>query len=218
MTTEIRLGVVDDHHAISAGVPAGLAGLVALAPECPRATTVDGLLEATEDLDVVLLDIRLEDGTSAPDNVRRLVERGWQVLLFTQVRQPSVVGRCLQAGAMGVVGKHEDWTVLAEAVLSVARGEDYLNADWASALATVTVTGARVPVLAPREEEVLKLYAAGLPMKSVARRVGIAEETAKEYLARVKRKYLDAGRPARTKTDLYRRAVEDGHLPGPTET
>lgn len=212
---QIRLGVVDDHHAISAGVPAGLAGLVALAPECPRATTVDGLLEAAVDLDVVLLDIRLEDGTSAPDNVRRLVERGWRVLLFTQVRQPAVIGRCLQVGAMGVVGKHETWEVLAEAVRAVAAGEDYLNADWASAL--VTVTGARVPALAPREEQVLKLYAAGLPMKSVARRVGIAEDTAKEYLARVKRKYLDAGRPARTKTDLYRRAVEDGHLPGPTD-
>lgn len=197
--------------AISAGVPVGLAGLASLAPRTVCATTVDLLLREADDLDVVLLDIRLDDGSSPPDNVRRLTARGWNVLLFTQVRQPAVIGRCLQAGAMGVVGKHEDWGTLAEAVLTVAGGTDYLNADWASALAALGCT----PALTAREEEVLKLYAAGLPMKSVARRVGIAEETAKEYLSRVKRKYLDAGRPARTKTELYLRAVEDGLLPSP---
>lgn len=197
--------------AISAGVPVGLAGFVPLAPGTLCATTVDQLLREAGDLDVVLLDIRLDDGSSPPDNVRRLTERGWKVLLFTQVRQPAVIGRCLQAGAMGVVGKHEDWETLAGAVLAVAGGKDHLNADWAAALAALGCT----PALTTREEEVLKLYAAGLPMKSAARRVGIAEETAKEYLSRVKRKYLDAGRPARTKTELYLRAVEDGLLPSP---
>lgn len=210
VTAPIRLAVIDDHLAISAGVPAALGQLVSLNGDVPAARTVDALVADADSLDVVLLDVRLDDGSSAPENVRLLVGRGWRVVLFTQVRNPLVIGQCLRAGAMAVVGKHEDWPVLAEAVTCVARGEDYLNADWAAAVDALTAT--QVPSLAPREAEVLRLYAAGLPMKSVARRMGISEETAKEYLTRVKRKYLDAGRPARTKTELYRRAIEDGHL------
>lgn len=89
-------------------------------------------------------------------------------------------------------------------------GGAYLTPEWAAALDDDHDRG--VPDLAPREAEALRLYATGLPLKSVARRMGIQPETAKEYLVRVKRKYADARRPAPTKTDLYRRAVEDGHL------
>lgn len=208
MGEPVRLGIVDDHPAIAAGVPAGLAGLVDLAPGCPVAATVDDLVAAAPGLDLVLLDIRLQDGSAPADNVRRLVGRGWPVLLFTQVMHPGVVATCLRAGAQGVVGKHEDWAVLGEAVQTVLRGEHHMTADWAAAVQAL-VAGP-TPALAPREAQVLGLYAAGLPLKSVARRLSVGEETAKEYLARVKRKYLDAGRPARTRTDLYRRAVEDG--------
>lgn len=211
----IRLGIVDDHPAIAAGVLAGLAGLVPLAPGFRHTTTVDELIASGETYDVVILDIRLQDGSDPPDNARRLTARGWKVLLLTQVRQPALIGRCMRAGALGIVGKHEDLMVVAEAVVAVASGQDYVNADWAAALAAVA--GDRAPALAPREDEVLRLYAAGLPMKSVARRLGVGEETVKEYLTRIRRKYLDAGRPARTKTDLYIRAVEDGLLP-PTDT
>lgn len=208
MSIPIRLGIVDDHPAIAAGVPAGLDGLLPLADGCPVASTVDELASAEHDLDVVLLDIRLQDGSAPADNVRRLVEREWPVLLYTQVRQPSVVAACLQAGAAGVVGKHEDWAALAGAIRTVARGETHLNADWAAAVKVMA--DGEAPALAPREAQVVSLYATGLPLKSVARRLGVAEETAKEYLSRVKRKYQAVGRPVRTRTELYRRAVEDG--------
>lgn len=69
--------------------------------------------------------------------------------------------------------------------------------------------------MAPREAEAVRLYAAGLPLKSVARRMALSQETVKEYLLRARRKYAAAGRPAQTKTDLYRRAVEDGYLDAP---
>jgi DNA-binding NarL/FixJ family response regulator len=216
VTRPIRLGIVDDHPAIAVGVPAGLDGRVRLAAGWHVATTVGELIDVVDRLDVVLLDVRLQDGSAPAQNVRRLAERGWSVLLFTQVRQPSVVAACLQAGARGVVGKHEDWDALAEAIRTVARGEHHVNADWAAAIAVVMAGEA--PSLAPREVQVVSLYATGLPLKSVARRLGVAEETAKEYLARVKRKYLEAGRPVRTRTELYVRALEDGLIEPPSDT
>ena len=54
--------------------------------------------------------------------------------------------------------------------------------------------------------------APGLPLKSVAEHLDISTETAKTYLGRVREKYAQAGREARTKIALHRRAVEDGLL------
>ena len=71
------------------------------------------------------------------------------------------------------------------------------------------------PTLSAQETRTLRLYATGLPIKSVARRLGIGEETAKQYVRRVREKYAQANRAAPTKVDLYHRAVEDGHLPAP---
>ena len=68
---------------------------------------------------------------------------------------------------------------------------------------------------ASRKDERSQLYATGMPLKSVARKMAISEETAKQYLGRVREKYANAGRAAPTKMELYYRAVEDGYLPPP---
>lgn len=189
-----------------------LATLIALDGPAAEALTVSELeQDADGDFDVVILDVRLEDGSEPADNVRRLAAHGWNVLLYTHEAPPRVLGRCLNAGARGVVGKHEDWPVLAEAVRTVARGEDFVNAEWARAVEAMTAAD-RAPHLSERELQVVKLYAAGLPAKSVARRLGIAEDTVKEFLRRVRRKYAAAGRPADTKATLTLRAIEDGHV------
>jgi hypothetical protein len=41
--------------------------------------------------------------------------------------------------------------------------------------------------------------------------------TIEDYVRRIRAKYARAGRPAMTKVDLYKRAVEDGFLPAPNE-
>lgn len=205
----LAVGVVDDHPAISAGVANGLVADLPDGSTFALHTDLEGLLTERH-LDVVLLDLSLGDDSEPVENVRRVLARGWHVLIYTQVQHPGQLAKCLRAGALGVVGKHQQWSVLAEAVIVVARGQAYLNAQWATAMEALE--GTSIPSLAPREAEVLRLYAAGLPLKSVARQVGVAEQTAKEYLVRVRRKYEEAGRPAPTKTHLLRRAVEDGHL------
>ncbi len=208
----VRLGLVDDHRAISAGVPVGLATQLTLDGPVVQARTVTELESATEGpFDVVILDVRLDDGSDPADNVRRLCARGWSVLLYTNEVSASVLAQCLSAGARGVVGKHEDWPVLAEAVLTAAGGDDFCNPEWAIAVDALAAAG-RIPSLSEREVQVVKLYAAGLPAKSVARRLGIAEDTVKEFLRRIRRKYAAAGRPAATKAELTLRAVEDGHV------
>ncbi len=102
-------------------------------------------------------------------------------------------------------------TVMA-AVATVARGDVLNNLEWATAIdADRDFAKAQ---LGRRERDVLHLYASGLPLKLVAQQLGIANSTAREYLDRIRVKYVEVGRPAPTKVDLLRRAVEDGILPG----
>jgi FixJ family two-component response regulator len=98
------------------------------------------------------------------------------------------------------------------AIATVARGDVLNNLEWATAIDADTDFAKAQ--LGRRERDVLHLYASGLPLKAVAEQLGIANSTAREYLDRIRVKYVEVGRPAPTKVDLLRRAVEDGILPG----
>jgi hypothetical protein len=73
------------------------------------------------------------------------------------------------------------------------------------------------PQFAARQREVLVAYVTGSPLlPTVARELGMGPETLKTHLRRIRAKYVEAGRPAPTRHDLYVRAVEDGLVPPPT--
>lgn len=209
--TELSVALVDDHPAIFTALTAEISSTFPLA-SVAQARHVRDLLDTPGPYDVVILDVQLNDDSDPADNVRQVTERGWPVLLYTQETSARVVARCFQAGAKGIVGKSQDLGDLMDAVRIVAGSQPYLSGDWAAAL---TSEAAAIPALAPREAEALRLYASGLPMKSVARRMGISPETVKDYLMRVRRRYDEVGRHAATKTELYFRAVEDGFVEPP---
>lgn len=213
----IRLAVIDDHPAIIDGTVAGLRPLIPGLVLVAAGGSLRVMQRVRPDeVDVVVLDVALRDGSDAAQNVHVLTDAGFRVLLFTQDLRFGLVSRCFRAGAAGIVSKQHEHRVLAEAVRVVATGEPYLSRDWA--LVLEGDPGWSVPHLAPREVEALRLYATGLPMKLVAKHMGVKMTTAHEYLKRVRLRYLEAGREAPTKSDLHDRAVEDGHLdpePGP---
>lgn len=209
----LRIGAIDDHPAILHGVSSGLRTIFRNPPLLVVAETVSQLLATKEQLDVVLLDLSLADGSVPAENVGTLVQHGYEVLVFTQEARPRPVATALRAGAKGVVSKSQTIEELAEAIVAVARGEAHLSQEWAAALESDAERIA--PHLSIREREALQLYAAGLPLKSVARQMNVGMDTVRVYLLRVRAKYEHSGRPAVTKTDLYIRAVEDGYLPPP---
>ncbi|PFW01751.1 LuxR family transcriptional regulator, partial [Bacillus thuringiensis] len=90
--------------------------------------------------------------------------------------RPAAVREALSSGAAGIVSKASPIHEVIGAILTVARGELLNNVEWASA-----VEGDREfadAQLSVREREVLRLYAAGLPLKVVADRLGVAYSTA----------------------------------------
>jgi DNA-binding NarL/FixJ family response regulator len=210
--TTVRVSVVDDHESVRLGLKAactdaGFEFIVA-------AASVDELIAqlAGRECDVVVLDLSLGDGSTVTENVKRVQAVGSAVLIHSIADRVASVREALAAGAAGVIPKSSATKTVISAVETVARGEVLNNLEWATAIdADSDFAKAQ---LGRREREILHLYASGFPLKLAAQQLGIGYSTAREYLDRIRVKYVEVGRPAPTKVDLLRRAVEDGILPG----
>lgn len=216
--SQYRVALIDDHEIVAHG----FATLFATIPEIlvvATVTTVTDLLEsqaAKACIDLVILDLRLSDGSTVTTNVDRLRAAGSQVLAFTGGDDAQLMRFAARSGVLGVVRKSESVGVLLDAVTRAAAGETIASTEWAAALdgdPDLSDAG-----LSPREREVLSLYAAGAKAPLVASRTGLSELTVIDYIRRVRSKYERVGRPANTKIDLYIRALEDGILPIPGQS
>lgn len=207
-----RVAIVDDHESVRLGLKAAFADegytVVHVAPTV--AELISGL--AGREVDVVVLDLSLGDGSTVTDNVKNVQAAGAAVLVHSIADRVGLVREALAAGAAGVIPKSSATKTVIAAAATVARGDVLNNLEWATAIdADRDFAKAQ---LGRREREILHLYASGLPLKLAAEQLGIGYSTAREYLDRIRVKYVEVGRPAPTKVDLLRRAVEDGILPG----
>lgn len=211
-----RLAIIDDHELVREGLRALLGSDASVTAEGYVVVYCgDSVADAIgSGVDVALLDVEL--GSDQPDvatNCRALVSSGVGVLLISAFDEPGAVRAGLASGALGFVPKRVSLDDLHEALRSVAADEMYLSVDLAALLAS----GPEVPDLSPRERDALRLYASGLKLAAVARRMDISPHTVKEYLDRVRTKYQQVGRPARTRTELYAEASRDGLLLEPID-
>jgi two-component system uhpT operon response regulator UhpA len=208
----VRVGIADDHESVRLGIKAACenAGFDVIFAAATVRELVEGIAERP--VDVIVLDLSLGDGSLVTDNVHLARSTGAAVLVHSIADRVALVREALAAGAAGVIPKSSPTTTVMAAVASVARGDVLNNLEWATAIdADRDFAKAQ---LGRRERDVLHLYASGLPLKMVAMQLGIAHSTAREYLDRIRVKYVEVGRPAPTTVDLLRRAVEDGILPG----
>ena len=208
----VRVAIVDDHESVRLGLQAAFenAGLEVVETAASVPELVDSL--DNREIDVVVLDLSLGDGSSVTDNVKAVQATGSAVLVHSIADRVALVREALAAGAAGVIPKSSATSTVIASAESVARGEVLNNLEWATAIdADRDFAKAQ---LGRREREILHLYASGLPLKLAAQQLGIGYSTAREYLDRIRSKYVELGRPAPTKVDLLRRAVEDGILPG----
>ena len=121
-----------------------------------------------------------------------------------------------RAGAAAFVSKTLPADELVDLARRVARGErlrrrSAVAGDATDAAAHADDDGGSAR-LSAAEERALRLYAQGYSTLEVAHRMDVGYETAKTYLRRVREKYARAGRPASRKSELIRRAAEDGFL------
>ncbi|MBJ8347597.1 LuxR C-terminal-related transcriptional regulator [Antrihabitans sp. YC2-6] len=207
----LRIGIVEDHESQVYGVKAILAetdDLVLVA----NGATVAELLAITSDLDLVVLDLRLADGSTPKSNVEQLRAAGLEALVVTSAEEPYLVQSAAQAAVLGVVRKSARAEELVTAIRAAAQGQQVTTMDWAAA---IDLDDTFVVKLSPRQQQVLSLYAMGESAARVASQTGLAADTVNLYLSRIRQKYAEAGHPAPTKADLVRHAIATGVAPTP---
>ncbi len=208
----IEIAVIDDHEAIRVGVAAALAGHGARRISVvSQDDTVSAFLSRQLVVDVVLLDLQLADDSDPKENAERLIDAGYTVLVYSIADNVRLLRRALAGGAAGVARKADPIASTVASIEAVAAGQIVLSQE---ILGLIEGDSSYVAAsLGPREREVLALYTSGMEVPEVASLLGIAENSVKEYLKRIRVKYTNVDRPAASKLDLFRRAIEDGIVP-----
>ncbi len=187
----ITVVLVDDSEVVRVGLRALLGTEPDIRVAAEAATVATGV-EACARLrpKVVLLDIRLPDGTGF-DACRQIIKRApeTRVLFLTSVVDNTMVEEAIRAGAHGYLLKEIDGRGLMSAIRDVAAGKSILDpAVTARVIELVKLgTGARDPLatLSPQEKRVLALIAEGCTNKEVAMKLNLSEKTVKNYLSTV---------------------------------
>lgn len=208
----IRVMVIDDHPLLREAVKSRVLQVAPGAEFSYVGASLTEALTAHGDAtaDCTILDLDLGDGRSPVANTAELVSAGCRVLIVSALADAATVRAALRAGALGFVSKQADLEDFEESFSLTVAGVPSTSRDVAAILSSDEAPS--VP-LSERERTAMVLYASGLKIDAVARRMNVKPATAQEYIRRVRDKYSRAGTPVPTKTDLYRRARDEGLVP-----
>lgn len=204
--------VADDHPLYREGVVRALSasGQVEIVGEAEDGRTA--LEQIQEHLpDVALLDYKLPelDGVAITNAVVRDQLRT-RVLLVSAFTDSGVVYQALETGAAGFVSKEARREQIVDAVLACARGENVVPPDVASGL----VSEIRLrkdddrPALTQREQEILKLIAAGKSLPEIAKELYLGLTTVKTHVQHLYEKLGVSDRAAAVASAMRRGLIE----------
>lgn len=196
----IRLGIVDDHPMVTNGLAAALATMEDMVVSA-RGSSMDEAraLLGSENLDVVLLDVRLEDG----NGIQALAERGAQqrpsVIVISSFKTSQYIAASARYGAAGFLLKTVALATLVDAIRTVHAGRSVFTTEQ---LAKGFVT------LTPREREVVRLAMDGRSNKEIGARLGMSPKTVESRLTDIYQRFgITGGR-----VELSLRAADEGWL------
>jgi DNA-binding NarL/FixJ family response regulator len=208
----VKLAILDDHQVVADSLKNHLLDTLTDAEFVYCGGNIDEICDASVKLlpDLVIVDLDLGDNKTPAMVVSKVAETGVRVLVLSASTDSADVLSALSAGAIGYITKHASSEELIEAIVdAVEKNEVKISPYVAGALAEISQDSVR---LSAQEKRALVLYASGLKLEAVARRMNIAPSTAKQYIDRVKSKYQQQGRAVHTKTDMYRAAKDAGYL------
>ncbi len=192
----IRVLLVDDSALVRQGIQTVLAGLgreagIEVVGEAPTAATaVEAALRLNPD--VILLDIRLPDGSGLDVCRKILNERPkTHVLILTSFTNDTLIYDAVIAGAQGYLMKEIDPAGLIEAIVNAAAGKSMLTPDVTARVLHLIRSGPAheqatdLSLLSGQERRVLALVAEGKTNKEIGEQLSLSENTVKNYLVNV---------------------------------
>ena len=188
----IRVLLVDDQSLIRQGLKA----LLELEPdlqvvgEAENGQAAIALVETLQP-DLVLMDIRMPvmDGVAATREICHQFTNT-KILVLTTFDDDEYVTQALRYGATGYLLKDTPSEELAAAIRALYKGYTQLGPGlFEKAIAKVPIPSTSPPAnwdeLTPREQEVLRLIAAGASNREIAAKLYISEGTVKNHVTRI---------------------------------
>jgi DNA-binding NarL/FixJ family response regulator len=188
--SSIRVLLVDDHQLLTDA----LAGLLQREADIKIVGVAGSVAEARAaaraQMDVVLMDYLLPDGTGA--EATREIKRRWpsaKVIVLTAVTDDETMLDAVEAGADGYLTKEKAGSDVVEAVRAAHAGEMLLPRAVAYELANKVATARRVSEthievhdLTPREFEVLRALVEGRSSREICADLYIAPNTLRTHV------------------------------------
>jgi DNA-binding NarL/FixJ family response regulator len=187
--TTIKVLLVDDHRITLTGIRYSLkraTDIVIVAEARSGRETLD-LIDLHQP-DIVLLDIEMPD-MSGLEVIKHLKERAHPVrcLILSGHDSPQYIREALADGAWGYLTKDITPRQLVEAVRGVAKGKR----GWLSQRAALRMAadpGNLLDNLTTREQDVLRLIAAGKTNYDIGRALDISEKTVEKHVSEILKK------------------------------
>jgi Response regulator containing a CheY-like receiver domain and an HTH DNA-binding domain len=222
----ISLLVVDDHPLVIEGVRSLLSGQseVQLVGQAQSLSEARAFLEKhASDIQVVLLDIRLQDGLGI-DLAREIRQKypHIQVIALTMYDSEAYLEAIIKAGARGYLLKNTSRDELVKAIKAVLEGRYYfsegIHDTIGQRLSSEKAVTTAVPVsadtsksirLTKRERQILELVAKELNNVQIAAQLNLSPRTVHTHRRAIMQKL-----GVRNTAGLIRQAIELGLLPG----
>ncbi len=193
---KIKLLIVDDHTVVRTGIGAVLELEPDLQVVGEAATGEEALARVKlQSVDVILMDVIMPGmgGIAACREIRQSYPET-KVLMLTSAGDEEAVMASLLAGASGYLLKNVSRQDLIKAIRDVYAGRSILDPETTAKITRKLIalaspqaqeTSTERAKLSPREQEVLVLVAQGMTNKEIARKLVIAEKTARNHVSRI---------------------------------
>lgn len=188
--------IVDDHPLFREGLKTLLTRHIGFELIGEAGTGVEGLTKARElRPDIVLMDISLpdENGIEVTRDIMRLLS-GTRVVIISMHSKIDYITEAFKAGAKGYVAKESATERLIECLEAVSGDEYFIDSSLSHKVAESLMTsgGKETKIrdtgyeaLTPREQQVMRLIAEGLPTKDIAEKLFISPKTVENHRANI---------------------------------
>lgn len=178
--TKTKVLIADDHAIVRTGLASLLGTSKSIEVVGEAFDGADALTKAMKlKPDIIVMDLVMprKDGIAATAELLRLLPKT-KVLILTTFSSSENIAKALKAGARGAILKSSSNDELIDAILRVARNEQFLSAD----IEHLLEDDPPLPNLSPRQIEILESIARGLTNKEISTQLSISLESVKSHI------------------------------------
>ncbi len=194
MSERLRVLIADDHPLVLGALREAVSGALpgAFIHEANDFQSLAAALEATPDMDLVLLDLSMPGVRGFSGLLFLRAERpGVPVIVVSANEDRAVMRHCLEFGAAAYVPKSLDVASMRAAIRAVLDGEQWAPPDLdlqAPGNKEASALVRRLSSLTPQQVRVLMMLSQGLLNKQIAYELSVSEATVKAHVSAILQK------------------------------